>query len=498
MLNAETVVGVCGAGAMGAGIAQVAAQAGHDVVVLDQEDAVLARGRASVENGTAALARRGKISESEARAINRRISWTLHTGDLSHAGLVIEAIVENADIKRALYQKLEEFLPPDAVLATNTSSLSVTVLAANLARPQKFLGLHFFNPAPLMKLVEVVSGLLTDAALAAGAMALMERWGKVAVMTRDVPGFIVNRVARPFYGEGWRALEEGVASPATLDFLYRDLAGFRMGPFELGDFIGHDINTTAAKSVFDAYHGRTRFTPSLMQAQLAASGRLGRKSGRGVYDYGDDAAKPAPEFCDEHVKSNADIKIGVEAPAIEALLDATCVAYSRSAGVPHGFAEINNALVGFTNGETASALHEAYGRPVIMLDWLRDAKSAKALAFSVCCEPARRQGLEFAHLCGKKAVVLKDRPGLVVFRTLLQLANCASDAVRDCVADAESIDLAMINGVNYPFGPMMWARDYGYSRVIAALDSIAKETGEAIYRPSEVLRANAGRVHGGW
>lgn len=483
---------------MGAGIAQVAAQAGHQVVVLDQEDAALARGKTSIENGTAALVRRGKISESEARAVNRRVSWTLHTGDLSHAGLVIEAIVENIDVKRALYQKLEEFLPPDAVLATNTSSLSVTALASNLAQPQKFLGLHFFNPAPLMKLVEVVSGALTDTALVVEAMALMERWGKVAVRARDVPGFIVNRVARPFYGEGWRALEEGAASPATLDFLYRDLAGFRMGPFELGDFIGHDINTTAAKSVFDAYYGRTRFTPSLMQAQLAASGRLGRKSGRGVYDYSDGADKPEPEFCSENVKSNADIKIGVEAPAIEALLDASGVKYSRSAGVPHGFAEINNALVGFTNGETASALHHAYGRPIIVIDWLRDPKSAEALAFSVCCEPARRQGLEFAHLCGKKAVVLTDRPGLVVFRTLLQIANCASDAIRDRVADAESIDRALISGLNYPFGPMMWARDFGYARVIAALDAIAKETGEEIYRPSEVLKANARRVHGGW
>jgi 3-hydroxybutyryl-CoA dehydrogenase len=326
----------------------------------------------------------------------------------------------------------------------------------------------------------------------------MESWGKVAVMARDVPGFIVNRVARPFYGEGWRALEEGAASPATLDFLYRDLAGFRMGPFELGDFIGHDINTTAAKSIFDAYYGRTRFTPSLMQAQLAASGRLGRKSGRGVYDYGDGAAPPEPEFCNDHVKANADIKVGLEATAIEALLDACNVSYARSAAVPHGFAEVDNALITYSYGETASALHEAYGRPIVVLDWIREPKKASAMAFSMCCEPANRLGIEFARLCGKKAVILKDRPGLVVFRTLLQLVNSAGDAIRDGVADHESIDRALINGVGYPFGPMMWARDYGYSRVVAALEAIARETGEALYRPSEILRAYARRMHGGW
>lgn len=493
MLDSETIIGVCGAGAMGAGIAQVAAQAGCKVIVLDQDETALTRGRASVEKGAGALLERGKISEAEARAIAGRITWTLEIGDLSAAGLIIEAVIENAEIKKALFAKLEDIVGGKTALATNTSSLSVTALAGGLGRPQRFLGLHFFNPAPVMKLVEVVSGALTDASLVEGALALMERWGKVAVKARDVPGFIVNRVARPYYGEGWRVLEEGAADAATLDFLYRDLAGFRMGPFELGDFIGQDINTTAAKSVFDAYYGRTRFTPSPMQAQMVAAGRLGRKSGRGVYDYSEGAPPPAPVFAEAPVKAGADIRIGAEAPAIEALLDACGAGYARSAAVPHSFAEIGGAFIAFTSGATASALREEHGKPVALLDWMRDPNSASAIAFAGSCDEARDAALQLAALCGKRAVVLRDRPGLVVFRTLLQLANCAADAVRDQVADAPSIDRAMINGVNYPFGPMMWARDYGFARVVAALDAIAEETGEALYRPSEVLRALARR-----
>ena len=232
----EDLIAVCGAGAMGAGIAQVAAQAGHNVVVTDTNEEALARGKASIEKGAAALLKRGKIDEREAQALCDRVSWTLDVNDLSAAHLVIEAIIENPEIKQQLFNKLENSLCDNAVIATNTSSLSVTDLAQTLKKSRRFIGLHFFNPAPVMKLVEVVSGEESDPAIVDASLSLMREWGKVAVNARDVPGFIVNRVARPYYSEGWRAYEDGATNAATIDFLYRDLAGFRMGPLELGDF----------------------------------------------------------------------------------------------------------------------------------------------------------------------------------------------------------------------------------------------------------------------
>ncbi|GJL95129.1 MAG: 3-hydroxyacyl-CoA dehydrogenase [Hyphococcus sp.] len=486
MFGNDTKVAVCGAGAMGAGIAQVAAQAGHTVIVLDQNDKALARGKATVAKGAAALLKRNKITEDEAAALEARVEWVLDVDALKDADLVIEAIVENADIKQSLFEKIEA-INPNAVIATNTSSLSVTSLGARLMRPSRFLGLHFFNPAPIMKLVEVVSGADTDKELASSALSLMESWGKVAVNARDVPGFIVNRVARPYYSEGWRAYEEGAADAATIDFLFRDLAGFRMGPLELGDFIGHDINFEAARSIYEAYHGRTRFIPSLAQRQLVEAGRLGRKSGRGVYDYSEGAEKPEPNFLESAFKEAGQITLSTFAPALKQLLDHNNVDYTIDDEVQPDCLMIDGVQISFTDGFSAGEESDVSDCPVALLDWMRDPNAATSIAFSASCEGAREAVLKLAALCKKQAVQLTDRPGLVVFRTVCQLANCAADAVRDQVADADAIDKAMINGVNYPFGPFNCAREIGFSRVVHGLGSIASETGEDMYRPNEIM-----------
>lgn len=487
-LDRSIVVGVCGAGAMGAGIAQVAAQAGHTTIVLDRDEPALQRGRAGVEKSLTGLVAKGKIAEKDAQAINSRIVWTLDIGELAKAGLIIEAVVEDEAAKRALFRALED-AATEAALATNTSSLSVTRLAARLRRPERFLGLHFFNPAPVMKLVEVIPGAASDAGLVAAAEALMRLWGKEPVIARDVPGFIVNRVARPFYGEGWRALEEGAADAVTIDFLFRDLAGFRMGPLELGDLIGHDVNSAVARSVYDAYFGRTRFAPSLMQVSMAAAGKLGRKSGEGVYDYRDGAAAPTPAFAPT-VKPASEIRFGPLTAPLQALIGK---AGSIDNATPAGFATVSGALIGFSDGWTAAAYAHDIGRPVALLDHIRDASAATALAFAASNDEARAAARAFAASCGKKAVELADRPGLVVLRTLAQLANAGGDAVRDRVTDAEGVDRAMRFGANYPFGPLEWARACGFVRTTEALDAISKETGEAMYRAGEWLRAAARR-----
>jgi len=473
LLNRNTVIGVCGAGAMGAGIAQIAAQAGHRVIVLDQFEDALSRGRDTLAKGLTALVKRGKLQEAEAAAIAARCDWKLDVDSISGAGLVIEAIVENAEVKRGLFQQLEDVVATDAVIATNTSSLAVAALAAGMKNPSRFVGLHFFNPAPVMKLVEVICGAETDETLAASAFDLMLSWGKVAVMARDVPGFIVNRVARPFYGEGWRALEEGAADAATLDFLYRDLAGFRMGPFELGDLIGHDVNTAAAKSIFDAYYGRTRFSPSLMQKQLVAAGRLGRKSGRGVYSYANN--EPLAPVLIAPQGSVSDISL------LKIVL-------------AKGEADFEGVRIMRADGRSASLAAADIGKPAVIIDYMRDPASAAAIAFSASDEKADAAALAFASQSGKSAARLNDRAGLVVFRTLAQLANCAADAVREQVASGDAIDTAMMNGVNYPFGPLAWAREEGFGRVVSALDFIADETGDGSYRPGEWLRAAARKV----
>ncbi|MEQ8177006.1 MAG: 3-hydroxyacyl-CoA dehydrogenase NAD-binding domain-containing protein [Amphiplicatus sp.] len=493
MFDQSTVIGVCGAGAMGAGIAQVAAQAGHNVIVYDRDEAALANGGAAVEKGAQALLKRGKLDATGAKELTGRIVWTLTIADMAPAGLVIEAIVEKQEAKASLLRQLEEVVAPEAALATNTSSLPVTLLAAALSRPARFLGLHFFNPAPVMKLVEVVSGAATDPELANAAASLMGGWGKEAVAVRDVPGFIVNRVARPFYGEGWRALEEGVADAATIDFLFRDLAGFRMGPLELGDLIGHDVNYAVARSVYDAYFGRTRFVPSLGQGQLVAAGKLGRKTGAGVYNYGADALTPAPRLSSLAEAKPLTLNLGRDADSLKALLDAAGAPYGADKTIPAGFASVGGVLVGFSEGWTAGAFAHDFGRPVALLDWMRDPAAASAIAFAASDGEARAAALAFTNACGRKAVELKDRPGLVVLRALLQLANAAGDSVRDQAADADGIDKAMRFGANYPFGPLEWLKEYGAARATRALDAIAEETGDAMYFAGEQLRAAARR-----
>lgn len=460
------VIGVCGAGAMGAGIAEVAARADHGVVVFDRFPASLARGEETMRRGLGAQVARGRLDAAEAERIAARIQWADQPDALSSAGLVIEAIIEDAAAKKSLLRDLER-IAPQAVLATNTSSLSVTALAAGLERPERFLGLHFFNPATVMKLVEVVPGLATDPAEVEAAEALMARWGKKPVVARDLPGFIVNRLARPFYGEGWRALEEGAADAPAIDRLYRMLAGFRMGPFELGDLIGHDVNYAAARSVFSAYHGATRFRPSLAQGALVDAGRLGRKTGRGVYSYPEEKPAAAP----------AAAPAGDSAALVRLIRD--------------GDARVDGALFVYAQGRAAGAIARDIGGPVVTLDYIHDAAAAPLVAFAASDARARNAATGFAARAGKESAEIADRPGGVVLRALLQLANAAADALRDRAASAEAIDTAMRAGVNYPFGPWEWARGFGFARAVEALDAIASETGDAMYRPSEVLRAAA-------
>jgi len=295
-MNKETVVGVIGSGAMGSGIAQIAATSGHAVLLYDNNESALGKSEQKLGKILARLVEKGRLSDAEATAIAGRITYASSLDTFANCGIVIEAIVENLDIKKSVFQNLESVISDDCILATNTSSLSVAAIAAGCKKADRMLGIHFFNPAPLMPLVEIVPALTTDADVLQKAKALIDSWGKTTVMAKDTPGFIVNRVARPFYGEALRLYEEGVADFATIDWAMKEIGGFRMGPFELMDYIGNDVNYTVTETVFAQFFFDPRYKPAFTQKRLFEAGLLGRKSGRGYYDYSEGAEKPTPNM----------------------------------------------------------------------------------------------------------------------------------------------------------------------------------------------------------
>ncbi|SDB55316.1 3-hydroxybutyryl-CoA dehydrogenase [Flavobacteriaceae bacterium MAR_2010_188] len=283
-------VGVIGAGTMGSGIAQVAATADCKVLVFDTNNAALGMSKANLEKVLLRLIEKGRIDENEKNRIQGNIEYSEHLTALKNSDLIIEAIIENLDIKQKVFSDLENIVSDKCIIASNTSSLSIASIAASLNRPARCLGIHFFNPAPLMKLVEVIPAIQTSEVVLDAVIETIKSWGKTVAVAKDTPGFIVNRVARPFYGESLRIYEEGIADIETIDMSMRDLGGFKMGPFELMDFIGNDINYTVTETVFEAFYYDPRYRPSFTQKRFAEAGYLGRKSGKGYYDY-DEAGK---------------------------------------------------------------------------------------------------------------------------------------------------------------------------------------------------------------
>jgi 3-hydroxybutyryl-CoA dehydrogenase len=287
-------IGILGAGSMGSGIAQVASQSGHEVVLFDTNAAQLDKAKNKLAKIMARLIEKGRVTNEESEAIQNRITYITSMNDFAGSGLIIEAIIENIDIKKKVFADLESIVDDACILASNTSSLSIASIAAACTKSDRVIGIHFFNPAPLMPLVEIIPAVQTSDAITTAARDLIDSWKKVTVLTKDTPGFIVNRVARPFYGEALKIYEEGVADFATIDWAMTELGGFRMGPFTLMDYIGNDINYTVTETVFKAFYYDPRYRPSFTQKRHSEAGWFGRKSGRGYYDYSEGATKATP------------------------------------------------------------------------------------------------------------------------------------------------------------------------------------------------------------
>ncbi|WP_179344122.1 3-hydroxyacyl-CoA dehydrogenase NAD-binding domain-containing protein [Winogradskyella ursingii] len=288
-------IGIIGSGTMGSGIAQVAATANCKVKLYDTNQAALDKAKASLEKILNRLIEKGRIDSDEKNRIQGNISYVDNLKDLSDSNLTIEAIIENLDIKQKVFSELEGYVSADCIIASNTSSLSIASIAASLKKPERCIGIHFFNPAPLMKLVEVIPAIQTSKDVLEKSIQTIKDWKKTVAVAKDTPGFIVNRVARPFYGESLRIYEEGIADFATIDWSLKTIGGFRMGPFELMDFIGNDVNYIVTETVFTAFYFDPRYKPAFTQKRFAEAGYLGRKSGKGYYDYSEGATKPNPK-----------------------------------------------------------------------------------------------------------------------------------------------------------------------------------------------------------
>jgi 3-hydroxybutyryl-CoA dehydrogenase len=489
-LDSGTRIAVIGAGSMGAGIAQLAAQSGHAVRLFDMQEGAAERAIARVGDDLAGAVKKGRVGAAERAAVLARIEAAGSLDALAGCGLAVEAIVEKLEPKRALFAKLEALLGPEAVLATNTSSISITAIAQGLDHPERVVGWHFFNPATRMKLVEVIAGVETDRALVAAMHALSKAWGKTSVDAPNAPGFIVNRVARPYYAEGLRLLAERIAPPEAIDRVLREAGGFALGPFELIDLIGAEVNLSVTESVFAATGYDARYAPHLIQQELVRAGRYGRKSGRGFYDYREGARPKSVEV----VAPAATLpRLGVSLSP--GLLGALVERLGRAGIAAHTDTELDDdsltldgTLLALTDGRTAAQRHALDGRPVVLLDLARD--FATTTVVGATGSPAQLALLAaLLQPAGIEVIALADVAGLALMRIVSCLANEAADVMTWSGTRAADIDTAMRLGTAYPVGPLAWADAIGVARVAALLGNLQSHYGEARYRRAPLLAA---------
>ena len=477
---------------MGAGIAQLAAQSGHGVRLHDAQPGVAAAAMLRIAADLEGAVKRGRLSDDERGAILQRIEVADSLESMTGCDLIVEAIIERLDVKQGLFRKLEQVVGPDAVFATNTSSISITAVAQGLKHPSRLIGWHFFNPATRMKLVEIIPGVETDPSLAPLLHELSAAWGKTSVDAPNAPGFIVNRVARPYYAEGLRLLAERIALPAAIDRLLREAGGFALGPFELMDLIGLDVNLAVTESVFQATACDPRYAPHLIQQEMVRSGRLGRKSGQGFYAYGKDVVPPAVT-CVEATGAPPQLRFSAQVNLLQPLLNrlgTAGVQMSLDESLPDEAIAFGDVHIALTDGRTAAERSMQDGRRKwLLLDLARDFATTTLLGATASPHAAAHLPELAAVLApaGIALVALADVAGLVVMRAVCCLGNEAADVMTWTPTSATDIDTAMCLGTAYPVGPLAWADAIGIPRVVDVLTNLQAHYGEVRYRRAPTL-----------
>ena len=492
MTSIYETVGIVGTGAMGRGIAQIAAQAGSIVKLFDVQPDASHKAKADLAAQWDKLATKNQLDVATANNYKNRVLTAATLTELADCDLVIEAVTEKLDVKQALFAELEGIVSPSAALVTNTSSLSVTAIAAKLKTPQRFAGYHFFNPVPLMKVVEVIAGLKTDAVVCAQLSSYAEQMGHTAVLAQDTPGFIVNHAGRGYGTEALRIVSEGIADFATIDRILRDQVGFKLGPFELMDLTALDVSHPVMESVYRQYYDEARYRPSAITAQRLAGGLLGRKTGEGFYKYDAGAMQVAPEPAVPVVAEMPPIWVSPRAARRSELLQ---LLKNLGAKIETGVSASPQALMlvaplGF-DITTVAVVERLDPARTVGIDMLIDDATTKRRVLAT--NPATRTDMrDAAHALfardGKAVSVIRDSGGFVTQRVVATIVNIASDICQQGICSPKDLEVAVTLGLGYPMGPLAMGNLYGPTNVLEVLFNMQTVYGDQRYRPSPWLR----------
>ena len=486
------IIGIIGAGAMGRGIAQIAAQAGSQVMLFDKDQNACSQAIKDLAAQWDKLVAKGRIEATVANTYKARLSVHAALNDLSQCGLVIEAIVERLDIKRELFAELESVVSPHALLVTNTSSLSVTAIAAGMKHPERMAGFHFFNPVPLMKVVEVIRGVKTSAASCTALTIYAKQMGHTPVQAQDTPGFIVNHAGRGFGTEALRIVSEGIADFATIDRILKDQVGFKLGPFELMDLTGLDVSHPVMESVYNQYYQEPRYRPSVITAQLFAGGLLGKKTGEGFYRYVNGVAELPVEPPPPVVDTLPPVWVSPRASRRAELLS---LLKTLGATIETGASPSMNALtlvapLGF-DITTVAVVERLDPARTVGIDMLMDDAQTKRRVLAT--NPATRADMrDAAHALfardGKAVSVIRDSGGFVTQRVVAHIVNIASDICQQGICSPPDLETAVTLGLGYPQGPLEMGNHCGPTNILEVLFNMQTVYGDTRYRPSPWLR----------